>query len=122
MNNCCFIGDATLECWRTMVEQVRSHRMRILMIVLGVAIVSLLAIQLGSRRQGNRSTERVAPADEVPSLARRDYPSSFQAQPSFAGRPEAPAQSAHGNPADLLGPESNLTPEQVTRRHVSRQM
>ena len=101
--------------------QVGGLRMRILVIVLGATVVLLLAIQLTSRREVNRSTERVAPDDEAPSLARRDYPSSL-IRLDLRGLERHLGRMAGANPVDLFGPESNLTPEQVTRRHVSRQM
>ena len=102
--------------------QVGGVRMRILLIVLGATVVLLLAIQLTSRREGHRTAERVTPDDKVPSVAQRDYPSSSHPPQTFAGPREAPGQAAGANPVDPFGPESNLTPEQVTRLHVSKQM
>ena len=96
--------------------------MRILVIVLGITIVAVTAIQLASRRQGKGPIAQVTPEDETPASVRREYPSSVQPEQSFAGRPGVPGQSAPANPVDPFGPEANLAPEQVTRLHVSKQI
>jgi hypothetical protein len=111
-----------------MPRQAAGRPIIIALVVLGVAVISVLTIQIRLLLRTERSAARADRDDPIPAAPPRDYELSavatgIPARPSHAPVPQA---SAEANPADETmppGPISlHMTPEQATRFHLNKEL